>query len=79
MKYTYNDIKDKSREGLRNELQEGLNKICVYFKMTLGIPVEIFNDWLQTKTPTQADQWLFYLNFRNKYPNVFKEYENTRH
>lgn len=72
MKYTYEDIKDKSKEGLDKELNDGLVKIAVYFQTTLGIPKDIFENDLIGKLESKADLWLFYMNFRNANPEVFK-------
>lgn len=78
MAYRYEDIPDKSKEGMDRELQRGLVIAAVYFQQTLGVPVECFSDWVQgvmTWGPdnnTKATQWLWYMNFRNKHPKLYK-------
>lgn len=71
--YTYKDIVDKSKDGIKKEVSMGLGKIAFYFLNVLGIPPEVFEDWVKEKTPTDADKLYFYMNFRNEYPDLFKK------
>lgn len=57
------------------ELSTGLTVAAVYFHQTLGVPVEIFNEWITGKLTNRAEQWLWYMNFRNRHPDL---YENIR-
>jgi hypothetical protein len=70
MKYTFKDIKDKSKEGVHKEVEEGLAIIAVYFQESLGVNVEVFEEWIE-KLPTNADIINFYMNFRNEHPKLF--------
>lgn len=72
MQYKYQDFKDKTKEGVEKELQQGLTTIAVYFSQSKGIPLEIFNDWITTKINNRAEQLHFYMRFRNQHPNLFK-------
>lgn len=72
MKYTYEDFKDKTKEGIDKELGEGLAVAAFYFYQTLGVPVEIFNDWITTKLHNKAEQLLWYMNFRNDNLKLFR-------
>lgn len=60
---------DKTTEGVERELLEGLTIAAVYFYQTFGVPLEIFNDYF--KEHNRAEQLLWYMNFRNKYPKLF--------
>jgi hypothetical protein len=71
MKYTYNDMPDKSIEGVRKELNDGLVKIAVFFTQSLGIPFENFKDMLKDNCKNDAEAMLFYMNFRNLHPKIF--------
>ena len=68
-KYSFKDIKDKSKEGMDKELEEGLIKIAVYFNTTHGMPLDMFNDLQYGKN--KAEQLMFYMNFRNSNPKLF--------
>lgn len=70
MKYKYEDMPDKSMEGMKKELQEGLTVAAVFFHQTHGIPLGVFNSWLE-EMPNMAAQMAWYMNFRNKYPKLF--------
>lgn len=69
--YTYKDIKDKSSKGLTKELATGLAKIAFYMFQTYGFPKEMFEEEV-LKNKNKAENWLFYMNFRNEYPQAFK-------
>lgn len=75
--YNYNSIPDKSKEGMEKELREGLITIGVYMFQTMGFPIECFKDQLELMN-NKAEQWLFYLNFRNKHPNAFRQSLNPQ-
>ena len=74
MKYTYQDIADKSRDGLKKELHDGIITAGMYMYQTAGFPVDVFIETFNEKFNNKSEQWLFYMNFRNKYP---KAYEKT--
>lgn len=73
MKYTYNEIPDKSKEGIRQEVIRGLATIAFWFATTKGVDKETFLHWLEEKCPTQAHELLFYMDFRNEHSELFKE------
>ena len=72
MKYTYQDMPDKSIEGIKKEVENGLAIGAVYFQETLGVPLEEFQNMLDTKTPTNPEKLLWYMNFRNLHPKLFQ-------
>ena len=72
MSYRYEDIPDKSKEGMDKELEIGLAKMAVYFYQTYGLPLEIFKEEMDKKTSNKAEQWLTYLNFRNSNPKIYE-------
>jgi len=78
MKYSYADMPDKTLEGIKKEVEVGLATIAVYFETTLGVPLEIFQEMLETKLKTGADSLLFYMNFRNKHPELFTTQTTTQ-
>ena len=69
--YDYKNIPDKSKEGLEKELKNGLTIAAVFFHTTLGVPLEMFNLWLRTKLKNRAEQWLWYMKFRNEHPELY--------
>lgn len=71
MKYTYQDIPDKSKEGIIKEVQMGLAKIAFHFVSVLGIPREVFDEMLKEKCPDNLSKLSFYLHYRNENPNLF--------
>lgn len=64
-------MKDKSLNGIKEELKLGLPKAAIFFSQTYGIPLEIFNDWLK-KLGGMDKQLLWYMNFRNQHPKLFQ-------
>lgn len=70
MKYTYKDMPDKTKEGILQEVDEGLLTAAVYEYTTNGIPLEMFND--RMKDWSRADQLFYYMRFRNEHPKLFK-------
>ena len=70
MKYTYKDFKDKSVEGIKKELQEGLTKATVYFYQTHGMYLDAFNEQLEKMDIPEQLNW--YMNFRNTNQKVYK-------
>lgn len=70
MKYTFNDMKDKSTEGIKKEMMEGLVKIAVFMETSMGFPHEIFIDKIESMS--FAQQLIFYLSYRNRKPKIFK-------
>lgn len=70
MRYTYKDIPDKSKEGMDKELKEGVIIAGVYMNQTLGLPIETFIEFF-SNFENKAQQWNFYMNFRNKYPKAY--------
>jgi hypothetical protein len=74
--YKWEDIPDKSKEGLDKELKEGLITAGVFMHQTMGFPIEVFIDKLESME-NKAEQWLFYLNFRNRHPNAFRSNQHT--
>lgn len=69
--YKYENIKDKSKEGMDKELSEGLVKGAFFFYQTYGFPLDVFKDELKN-FDNKAKQWSWYMNFRNEHPDVFK-------
>ncbi len=68
--YTYNDFIDKSIEGIKKEVTDGMTKMIVYFQTTHGLSYEITQEKLENMDGTE--KLLAYMNFRNKYPKVFE-------
>ena len=73
MRYTYQDMKDKTIEGIKKEVQLGLAKIVFYFYQTHGMPPDVFKDILAEKISNAGESLLFYMNFRNEHPEIFNE------
>lgn len=71
MKYGYEQMPDKTMEGLHKELESGLTIMAIFFFTSYGIPLDIFNSMLEEKTHNMAEQMVMYLNFRNKYPKLY--------
>jgi hypothetical protein len=71
--YKYKDIPDKTKEGLDRELEEGLTIIAIFFHNTLGVPIEVFKEDFLPRLKNKAEQMLFYMNFRNMHPELFKK------
>ncbi len=71
MKYTYNEITDKSIDGVCKELGRGLGVISFYFLSVHGMPLEMFTDLLEKTCPSGSDKMFFYLKFRNIHPQLF--------
>lgn len=71
MKYTYNEMPDKSKQGIKNEVSKGLAIIAFYFQTVLGIPLDTFEDMLEKRCKNDADKLFFYINFRNDKPEIF--------
>lgn len=72
--YRYEDIQDKSKEGILKELSAGLGKAMFWFETTQGIPHEIFKEWIEGDRLESVTQQLFwYMNFRNLYPQLFND------
>lgn len=67
--YSYKDIPDKTVDGIRREVSKGLAVIAVYFQTTFGFPFEVFKDKIDSMD--DAKKTLFYMNFRNKHPELF--------
>lgn len=67
--YTFKDVLDKTPKGLEAELRNGLTVGACYFFQSEGIPLDIFNEWLASMT--RAEQWLWYMNFRNRHKELF--------
>lgn len=71
MKYTYDNMPDKSKEGVMDELGNGLAAIAFHYETVLGVPLEIFEDMLEEKCPTNAHKLRFYMRYRNEKPEIF--------
>lgn len=71
MKYTYQDMPDKSKEGIRKETSRGLGTIAAFFLRTYGLPFDYFKT--ETNKLNDARKVLFYMNFRNKHPDLFNQ------
>lgn len=69
IKYDYNQFKDKSVQGIKEELTKGLIKASVFFYQSYGFPFEMFKDLIEKQS--LLGQLNFYLNFRNKHPNIY--------
>jgi hypothetical protein len=70
-KYTYKDIKDKTPQGLAEELIHGMTIASVYYYTNLGVPPEVFNEWITTILKNRAEQWWWYMNFRNEHLDLY--------
>jgi len=64
---------DKTKEGIREEVEKGLGKIASYFFQTYGMPLEVFKEEYESKCKNGAESLLFYMNFRNEHPELFYE------
>jgi len=71
--YKYENMPDKSKDGIRNEVSKGLGKIAFYFSQTYGMPIEIFKEIYEDKCDNGLKSLMFYMNFRNEHPEVFYE------
>lgn len=72
--YTYNDMPDKTADGILKEVAQGIPKIAVWFQTTQGIPWEMFrDDMVEKHLVTNVDKLNFYMSFRNKHPEVFND------
>lgn len=72
MTYSYKDIKDKSKTGMDAELAEGIALIAAHFKTQHGMPIEVFQELNKEWLNNRAMAWIFYMDFRNKHPLMFK-------
>lgn len=68
MTYKYEDMKDKSSEGIDKELSHGLSVIAFYMMTTEGIPKEIVAEKLEGLS--KIEQLALYMGFRSKHPNL---------
>ena len=68
-KYTYKDMPDKSKGGIRKEVSKGLTTIAFYLATTRGIPLENSEDYFNNKNLVLQLAW--YMDFRNKHPELF--------
>ncbi len=73
MTYTYKDMPDKTKEGIKKETSLGLAVAAFYFETTLGIPQETFKSFLEEKCKSDAEKLLWYMNFRNDNPELYTE------
>ena len=71
--YKYENIADKTKQGILNELETGLAKMAIYFYTSYGIPPDIFNDKL--KNMHIIEQLNAYMSFRNENPLLFRTNE----
>ena len=69
MRYTYQDFKDKSKEGIKKEVSKGLGRAAAYFLTTHGLPFEEFEEKIMEMN--DAEKLLWYMNFRNKNKKLF--------
>lgn len=69
--YTFADMPDQTFEGLCAELAHGLGIAMAYFHDTLGMDSEIFQLIMIDRCPTMDGQMAWYLNFRNKHPELY--------
>ena len=70
-KYRFENMPDKTVDGVIKELRQGLTIAAVYFQSSLGFPLEYFNMELE-KLGTIEKQLLFYMVFRNRYPKLYE-------
>ncbi len=70
MKYTYENMPDKTKDGIRKEVEFGLGIIIAYFYSTKGIPVETQKS--QFAKMSNEHKIFAYMNFRNQHPELFK-------
>lgn len=68
-KYTFNTLKDNTKMGVINELQNGLTTMAVYFATSHGLPLEIFNE--QISKMSLIEQLDMYMRFRNENKKLF--------
>ena len=47
--YTYKDMLDKSREGIRAEVSKGLGDVAFYYQTVLGFPLELIGRKMSDK------------------------------
>ena len=70
MKYTYQNMQDKSIEGVCKEVSKGLAIAAFYLVTTVGMPKGLFKEKILELN--DAEKLLWYMNFRNKNPKLFK-------
>lgn len=63
MTYTYNEMKDKTIDGIKNETRDGLITMGLYFYQTHGLPIEFFKELIDKLS--FAEKVNLYMNFRN--------------
>ena len=69
--YKYQDMPNKSVEGIHNEVVGGLAKMAVFFETTYGLPHELFYDRCQKESLAMLT--LAYLDFRNEHPELWQK------
>lgn len=62
----YSDFKDKSIEGIKNTVIEGLGLLSFKATTEKGIPFDLFKEQLNDRFPTDFDKILFYLQITNE-------------
>ncbi len=72
MKYKFENMSNKSKEGVLDEVSKGLADIAFYYQTTLGFPLEVFEEMLEEKCPTNSHKIAFYMKFKNEKPEIFK-------
>lgn len=75
--YTFQDVKDKTKEGIRRETEEGLGIMAFFYYSNKGVPLEYFEDRLEEMYPTNAHKILAYFDFRNEHPELFEQEQSS--
>lgn len=71
-KYTFEDMPDKSLEGIRKEVADSIAALAFYFETVKGIPFDYLMSWIGRDFPKDIDKVHLHFKIRNSYPNLFK-------
>ncbi len=72
MAYLYENMKDKSPEGILKETMRGLAVMAYYLKKTYGLPIEMSKEFFKSRDMIENTQ--AYMGFRNDYPELYKDF-----
>lgn len=69
--YSYDNMTDKSKEGFRKEVIDGIYTMAVYYYTTHGLPFDYFKELLDQKVPHDLGRFELYMKFRNQHPELY--------
>ena len=73
MPYLYQDMRDKTPEGILKETTRGLAVMACHFEESYGLPMEMTREFIKNKDP--IDNAIVYMKFRNDYPELYKDFD----